>query len=81
MVGLAVLFPVPRLGLPELSLSAAGAVADDVGIYPRVVLVVDDLRSPSPRELRDTAAFLAAQLHARPIPSAPRRQIARVPDT
>jgi len=78
---LAVLFPVPRLGLPELALSAAGAVADDVGIHLRVVLLVDDLRSPSPRELRGAAAFLAAQLHARLIPSAPRGQIARVPDT
>jgi hypothetical protein len=49
------LFPVPRLGLPELALSAAGAVADE-GIHLSVVLVVDDLRSPSPRELPGTAA-------------------------
>ena len=33
--GLAALFVVPRLGPPELALSAAGAVADDVGIPRR----------------------------------------------
>ena len=64
--GLAVLFLAPRLGTPELALSAGGAVADDVEIHLRTFLVVDDLRrSSSPRELRGRAAFLAAQLHAR----------------
>ena len=75
------MLPVSRLGRPELALSAAGAVADNVGIHLRVFLVLDDLCSPSPRELRGKRAFLATQRHARLIPAAPRGQIARVADT
>jgi hypothetical protein len=67
--------------LPELALSAGGAIADDEGVHLRVFLVVDDLRCLSPRELRGRAAFLAAQLHARVDSHAPRSQIARVTDT